>query len=282
MNLPPGSYTVTEVLKEGWQQTTPGGNGRHAVTMTSGQILQDMDFGNAKIAITGDLDGDGIVNTFDLAIVLEGWGQSGPGVDPFADAVPDGIINALDLAVVLNDWGRRNIVVTVDSIVTNDPTPPLSGTVDNPTAQVNVLLNGNRYIGVNQADGTWLLPNDTVTPPLGVGAYDVIIIAADLDNIGADETTNELIVDTIGPVVIVDPLEADQASPQLTGTVDDPFALLEVTVASAAYAATNKADGTWRLASGTISPPLSDGTYDVVIIAIDVAGARRPTRRSMS
>jgi hypothetical protein len=42
----PGTYTVNELLREGWRQTTPGGSGTHTFTVTSGQIVNGADFGN--------------------------------------------------------------------------------------------------------------------------------------------------------------------------------------------------------------------------------------------
>ncbi|MDZ4829950.1 MAG: FG-GAP-like repeat-containing protein [Phycisphaerae bacterium] len=46
-----------------------------------------------------DLDGDGLVNAADLAILLGAWGTAGPG-----DLNGDGIVDASDLAVVLGAW----------------------------------------------------------------------------------------------------------------------------------------------------------------------------------
>ena len=50
--------------------------------------------------IAGDLNGDGVVNAADLAIVLGQWGGTGT-----ADLNGDGVVNAADLAVVLGAWG---------------------------------------------------------------------------------------------------------------------------------------------------------------------------------
>jgi hypothetical protein len=47
----------------------------------------------------GDLNGDGVVNAADLAILLGAWGTSGPG-----DFNLDGIVNAADLATLLGYW----------------------------------------------------------------------------------------------------------------------------------------------------------------------------------
>jgi hypothetical protein len=47
----------------------------------------------------GDLNGDGVVNAADLAILLGAWGTSGPG-----DFNLDGVVNAADLATLLGYW----------------------------------------------------------------------------------------------------------------------------------------------------------------------------------
>jgi hypothetical protein len=52
-----------------------------------------------------DLDGDGVVNGFDLALLLGMW-----GVCPKAGACPadlngDGTVNGFDLAILLGSWG---------------------------------------------------------------------------------------------------------------------------------------------------------------------------------
>ena len=56
-NLPPGTYHVAEEQKPGWVQTTPAG-GFHQVTLVSGQIVEDADFGNREIeGGTGEIRG---------------------------------------------------------------------------------------------------------------------------------------------------------------------------------------------------------------------------------
>ncbi|TVQ55580.1 MAG: hypothetical protein EA377_03230 [Phycisphaerales bacterium] len=50
----------------------------------------------------GDLDGDGVVNVFDLLALLENWGDC-PGCD--ADLNEDGVVNVFDLLLLLENWG---------------------------------------------------------------------------------------------------------------------------------------------------------------------------------
>ena len=62
-------------------------------------------FGAGNIAVTqagtcsqGDLNGDGVVNAADMAILLNGWGT------PAGDLNGDGTTDSLDLAILLNSW----------------------------------------------------------------------------------------------------------------------------------------------------------------------------------
>jgi hypothetical protein len=48
----------------------------------------------------GDLNGDGIVNGADLAILLGAWGQAGGP----ADLNGDGLVDGADLSILLSDW----------------------------------------------------------------------------------------------------------------------------------------------------------------------------------
>ncbi len=54
---------------------------------------------------TGDLNGDGVVNVFDLLILLDQWGPCPDTGDCAADLTGDGQANVFDLLVLLNNWG---------------------------------------------------------------------------------------------------------------------------------------------------------------------------------
>ncbi|MEC4987821.1 MAG: Calx-beta domain-containing protein, partial [Oscillatoria sp. PMC 1068.18] len=167
-------------------------------------------------------------------------------------------------------------VVTINPLTTDDPTPELTGTVDDPDADVVVTVNGVDYPAINNGDGTWTLPDDTIDTPLDPETYDVEVTATDPSgNVGEDDTTDELTVtppDTTPPVVTIDPLTTDDPTPELTGTVDDPDAEVIVTVNGVDYPAINNGDGTWTLPDDTIDTPLDPDTYDVVVTATDPSG----------
>ena len=50
--------------------------------------------------LPGDINGDGIVNTQDLALVSSGWLSAGPTGDDNGD----GIVNSQDLALISSQW----------------------------------------------------------------------------------------------------------------------------------------------------------------------------------
>ncbi|PJG65677.1 hypothetical protein, partial [Acinetobacter seifertii] len=52
--------------------------------------------------------------------------------------------------------------VTVTTTLTNDNTPPLAGTVNDPTAKVVVTVDGVNYPATNNGNGTWTLADNTL------------------------------------------------------------------------------------------------------------------------
>ena len=58
---------------------------------------------NASCSCFGDINGDGMVDGFDLSVVLSGW-QNGPGSNE-GDLSGDGETDAVDLALILVNWG---------------------------------------------------------------------------------------------------------------------------------------------------------------------------------
>lgn len=69
--LPPGTYTLSEVLKTNWTQTCPAAPGTHTVVLDSGQTISGKNFGNRPIA-----------NVQDLAATV-GGGIARPGFQKF-------------------------------------------------------------------------------------------------------------------------------------------------------------------------------------------------------
>ncbi|MGQ1745835.1 BapA/Bap/LapF family large adhesin [Acinetobacter baumannii] len=160
-------------------------------------------------------------------------------------------------------------VVALDDVLTNDSTPALTGTVNDPTATVVVNVDGVDYPAVNNGDGTWTLADNTL-PTLADGPHTITVTATDAaGNVGND--TAVVTVDTTAPVVSFTDASTNDTTPALTGTIDDPAATVVVTVDGVDYPAVNNGDGTWTLADNTL-PVLADGPHTVSVTATDVAG----------
>ncbi|WP_369029641.1 BapA/Bap/LapF family large adhesin [Acinetobacter sp. XH1741] len=159
--------------------------------------------------------------------------------------------------------------VTVTTALTNDSTPPLTGTVNDPTAKVVVTVDGVNYPATNNGDGTWTLADNTL-PALTDGPHNVTVTATDpAGNVGT--TTGVLNVDTVAPTVTLSDVLTNDSTPPLTGTVNDPTAKVVVTVDGVNYQAVNNGNGTWTLADNTL-PVLANGPHNVTVTATDPAG----------
>jgi hypothetical protein len=74
------------------------GSSFEAVDVSS--LIVDVDSGQAAVASPADLNGDGLVNGGDLAVLLGAWGSAAG----LADVNDDGIVDAADLSILLGAW----------------------------------------------------------------------------------------------------------------------------------------------------------------------------------
>jgi len=105
--------------------------------------------------------------------------------------------------------------VTVDVLQTNNPQPLITGTAVVPTGgRLEVTVNGQTYVVPVTSEGVWQLNLATAVPaftPLADGIYSVSATVYDPSGTSlSDPTTDELQIDTTGPVVLaVDSLTPD-------------------------------------------------------------------------
>ena len=64
--------------------------------------------GPGEPTLDGDLNGDGMVSSFDLDVVRSNWGRTDlpPGSLAQGDASGDGMVNSADLDLIRSNWGR--------------------------------------------------------------------------------------------------------------------------------------------------------------------------------
>jgi hypothetical protein len=109
---------------------------------------------------------------------------------------------------------------------------------------------------------------DTTSLPEGT----VIVLSAQfLDGHNAwGSSLRSFVVDNEAPVVTITATEENTNTPTITGTVDDPTAIVTITIEGSAPAtATNNGDGTWKY---TVPVALDDAEYAVLVTAKDPAG----------
>jgi hypothetical protein len=76
------------------------GNAINNNLLNSGDIIYLTSVTATALACPADLNGDGTVNSGDLAALLGAWGAAGP-----ADLNNDGAVNSADLSQLLGSWG---------------------------------------------------------------------------------------------------------------------------------------------------------------------------------
>jgi len=159
--------------------------------------------------------------------------------------------------------------VAINDLTTNDTTPELTGTVNDPNAVVVVTIDGNDYTATNNGDGTWTLA-DNVVATLAEGSYPTSVSATDAAG-NTVTNTGTVVIDTTAPTVAINDLTTNDTTPELTGTVNDPNAVVVVTIDGNDYTATNNGDGTWTLADNAVAT-LAEGSYPTSVTATDAAG----------
>ncbi|WP_377893577.1 BapA/Bap/LapF family large adhesin [Alteromonas sp. R78001] len=276
--LAEGSYTATVTA------TDPDGN----VSTNTGTVVVDttaptaptVDAGNgteitgtaeAGATVNVDIDGDG---TPDFTVIADGDGNWSVTPDtPLSDGV---VVTATATDEAGNTSGSASDtvdavapVVAINDLTTNDTTPALTGTVDDANAVVVVTIDGNDYTATNNGNGTWTLANDAVAT-LAEGSYTATVTATDPDG-NVSTNTGTVVIDTTAPTVAINDLATNDTTPELTGTVNDPNAIVVVTIDGNDYTATNNGDGTWKLADDVVAT-LAEGSYPTSVSVTDAAG----------
>ncbi|MEX1122523.1 MAG: Ig-like domain-containing protein, partial [Balneolales bacterium] len=157
--------------------------------------------------------------------------------------------------------------LTVNDLTTNDTTPTITGTSDQPEGtEVTVTVDDEEYTAEVDADGNWAI---NITTTLDDGKYIVeVTITDDAGNTTTD--TADLIIDTTEPVLTVTDQTTNNTTPMITGTSDQAEGTeVMVTVDDGDYTAEVDSEGNW---SALVTEQLADSEYSVEGSIIDEAG----------
>ncbi|RTE64285.1 hypothetical protein EH243_18210, partial [Amphritea opalescens] len=155
--------------------------------------------------------------------------------------------------------------VTIDSLLTNDSTPALTGTIDDNDAEIRVIVDGDEYEATNNGDGTWELADDELAE-LAEGETPVTVVATDPAG-NESQIDGVITVDTIAPAApIINPSDGEE----LTGTAEAGSTVNIDIDGDGVTDLTTTADenGDWSV---TPTTPIADGV-EVSATATDEAG----------
>ncbi|BBL20043.1 hypothetical protein ACRAD_07140 [Acinetobacter radioresistens DSM 6976 = NBRC 102413 = CIP 103788] len=154
--------------------------------------------------------------------------------------------------------------VSLDALLSNDTTPGLSGTVNDPAARIEVSINGSTYQAINNGDGSWSLA-DNIIAVLPEGLINVTVTATDAAG-NRSAVTGSIRIDTTAPAAPL--LDAVNATDPISGTAE-AGARIVVTYPNGTTASTvADAAGNWSVAN---PGNLSDG-QQISVVASDAAG----------
>ncbi|WP_250620644.1 Ig-like domain-containing protein, partial [Acinetobacter pittii] len=168
-------------------------------------------------------------------------------------------------------------VVTFPDVSTNDTTPALTGTIDDPLATIVVTVDGVDYPATNNGDGTWTLADNTL-PALTDGPHTVSVTATDVAGNVSTPVTGTVTVDATAPTLAIsadDLALAAGETANITFTFSEAvagFDATDITLVGGTLGALTTTDNiTWTAVftpdgSGTApSITVADGSYTDVL-----------------
>lgn len=185
------------------------------------------------------------------------------------DVTPPNVSNlSPSLGTIIDGDTQLDITITFDETMDTGIDPTLSFPVEDPSN--TLTFSGGLWDDNLNFTASYLIDDvDELLPNIDVQVTDAQDAAGNL--MGTYDAVDVFNIDTENPTITVDTYATSITSPQLTGTIDDANATIDIEVDGSNYSATNNTDGTWMLNAGDIAS-LTDGTYDVVATATDQSG----------
>ncbi len=186
-----------------------------------------------------------------------------------ADITPPNVTNlSPSLGTIIDGDTQLDITITFDEAMDTGIDPTISFPVEDPSN--TLTYSGGLWDDNLNFTGSYLISDvDELLSNIDVRVNDAQDAAGNL--MSTYDAADVFNIDTENPTITIDTYATSITSPQLTGTIDDANATIDIEVDGSNYAATNNADGTWTLAAGQITS-LADATYDVIATATDQSG----------
>ncbi len=255
----------------------------------SGTVSDTDGSGVAGVEVT--VNGDG---PHAATITGVNWNLAEGTLTALADGTYDVVVAATDtVGNVGNDSTSDELVidntapvVTVTALLTNDQSPALAGTIADSSgvSSLEITVNGQGPYAatVDFPAGTWVLADNTISPDLAEGIYDVDYTAIDsLGNSGSSTSTSILEIDITPPAqAVVSEVSDDTGSSGTDGITNDDTLIISGTAEAdstvevfqdSVSLGTTTADGSGNWSYGPTAE-LADGDYDFTAQATDGAG----------
>lgn len=182
--------------------------------------------------------------------------EGGQGDDTLNDNV---IVDPVGLAL----QSTPPVAAALANSNTNDSTPEISGTCQTGT-EIELVINSVTY-NTTCISGTF---NFQINGNLPEGSNPVVIRSTEPTGLVTTSNSN-LTTDYTPPQTTVNDLEANQ---NLSGSIDDPNATVEVNINGTDYTAINNGDGTWTLPTNSFILPETNTLYRITITVKDQQG----------
>jgi hypothetical protein len=155
-----------------------------------------------------------------------------------------------------------------DTRSTNDTTPSISGTTDEPGSPLVTVTIGTQVLTTRATAGSWTMSAEALTP----GSHHVLASVSDPS--GNTGTADQVLtVDVTAPTVSItggSSAATSDTTPTISGTTDEPGAPAVTVSVEGQTLTTTSVDGTWAVEAGA----LSETSHSVVASVGDAAGNR--------
>ncbi|MCH7312766.1 Ig-like domain-containing protein, partial [Acinetobacter sp. ANC 4805] len=140
-----------------------------AATVTLTGVLTGIPADASSTVVTVTVNGNDYTATVDTVAGTWSVDVSGSDLANDTNLTVDANVSFTDVAgnsSSVNDSQSYTVdttapVVTLTDLSSNDQTPALSGSIDDPSATIIVNVNGIDYTATNNGDGTWTLADNT-------------------------------------------------------------------------------------------------------------------------